>query len=174
MLTRVVSVVFALVVLTGCAGTSGGTDDSPPKGSNSDNSAEPAAEKEPKDETPTFGQAYTWEDGITVKISKPASFKPSEYSSFDEQPDYLKFGVKIVNKSGKTFDVNSFNASLQSGNEEMEQVFDSENGFNGPPATKLLDGRESKFVIGFGAKDVNDLVLQVTPDFEHEAVLYTS
>ncbi len=67
-----------------------------------------------------------------------------------------------------------FNATLQSSNVEAAQVFDSEQGISGPPATTLLPGRESAFQVVFGVMDPADLVLEVTPGFEYEPAIFTS
>lgn len=169
-----ITVAATALVLAGC-GTTGATNDSPPNGSNGDKAAASTKKSEkPKEENPTFGQSYTWEDGITVTISKPSDFKPGQYAAASKSPAYVKFSVRIVNKSGKNFDPVLFNATLQSGNEEAEQVFDSENKIGETPTTALLDGREAKFTIGFGVKDKSDLVLQVAPGFEYNSVIFTN
>lgn len=40
--------------------------------------------------------------------------------------------------------------------------------------TKLLDGREAKFKIGFAVSDPKDLVLEASPDFMSEPVIFTN
>lgn len=77
-----------------------------------------------------------------------------------------------MNATGAPWDPALFQASLQSANEEGSKIYDSE--LPEDPRTKLLNGREAKFTIAFGVKDPADLVLEVTPDFEHESVLYAS
>ena len=163
-------------VFTGC-GATGATNDSPPEGSNGDKSATKTEKSEaPKEDNPTFGQSYTWEDGITIKISKPETFEPSEYAMTKESAAYLKFGVRLINKTGKTFDPALVYATLQSGNEESEAIFDTEQGVGDSPSTKLLDGREAKWVIGFGVKDPKDLVLEISPDagIEYKGAIFTN
>ena len=63
---------------------------------------------------------------------------------------------------------------MQSGNSEADEIFDTEKGLNGTPSTKLLEGRESKFTAGVTVKNPDDLVLEVTPDFDHASVMYVS
>lgn len=67
-------------------------------------------------------------------------------------------------KCGETFDPVLFNATMESGNAEAPQVFDSEEQLMGPPQTKLLEGREARFPVGFTVKNPKDLVLEVSPD----------
>lgn len=136
---------------------------------------EPAPDPEPStdDMTVPFGQTMTWEDKLSVTVSKPIAFKPSEWAAGGENAKHhVKFTITIVNKTGKTFDPSLFTASLQSGNTEADEVFDE--GLEGAPMTKLLNGREAKFQIGFGVADPKDLVLEVSPSFEHDSALFTS
>lgn len=170
------------LTLAGCAGTSGEQDSEPPAGTNSseENEAEPAVDEEEPEAEPVdpgtlaFGDAFTYEDGLTVTVGKPSSFKPSEYAFTEEAPAYVAFEVTVVNKTGAPFDPGMISSSMQSGNTEAEEVFDSENGFSGSPDTKILDGRESKFKIGYGVSDPKDLVLELSPSWEHESIIYTS
>jgi hypothetical protein len=46
-----------------------------------------------------------------------------------------------------------FTVSLQSGDTEAEQAFDTAKGLEGGPTTKALDGRQAKFDVGFGGGD---------------------
>jgi Transposase and inactivated derivatives len=74
-------------------------------------------------------------------------FRPSEYAASSAAKAYVKFTVTIVNGTGKTFDPSMFSASAQSANLEADEVYDTAGGLNGSPDTKLLKGREAKFVI---------------------------
>ena len=143
-------------------------------------SAEAASEPSaaPKDDgTAKFGSTYKWKDGLSVTVSKPVNYKPSDSSSvsFGEQKakGYRLFTVTVVNKTGKPYDGTLFNVTMQSGNEEMDQVFDSAKKIDGPPSTKLLNGRESKFKIVFGVNNPKDMVMEVSPGFEYDSVIFT-
>lgn len=173
------AVAALVVVLAGCGGTSGEKSDANPQGSNADKPAaseETTQSPEPEAANPKFGQTYTWDDGMSVVISKPQSFTPSEYAGVEGATKYVKFGVRLVNKTGKPFDPALVYATLQSGNEEAEAVYDSENSIGESPSTKLLDGREAKWVIGFAVNDPADLVLEISPDagMEYEGAIYTN
>lgn len=175
------SLVAALVFLSGCSSTEGEASKDVPAASNGDKAseaAEPAAKvsEEPEVAQPKFGEAYNWEDGISITVSKPKSFKPSEYTAVDGAADHLKFEIRLVNSTGKPFDPALVYATLQSGNEEAEAVFDSENGVGDSPSTKLLDGREVKWTVGFGVKDPSDLVMEISPDagIEYAGAIFTN
>lgn len=138
---------------------------------------EPTEEVEPEGDTSegqaSFGDTWTWEDGLEITVSEPEAFKPGEYSAGGEGYDsHVKFDVTIENKSGEPFDASLVYLTMQSGTSEGEEVFDD--GLEGSPSTTLLDGRKVTFTSGFGVEDPSDLVLEVTPDFEYDAALFTN
>ena len=179
---KLLALPLAVLALTlgGCVtADSTGTTSEPASGSNrpaTSNSASP--EPEPSTSAspvnPKFGETYTWDDGLQVTISAPTPFTPSESAMTGEAAAYLAFQVTVVNGSAANYEAAQFYTTLQSANVEAEEVFDSEQGFEGSPMTPLLPGREATFKIGYGVQDPADLVMQVTPTFEHEAVIFTS
>jgi hypothetical protein len=55
---------------------------------------------------------------------------------------------------------------------EMSEVFDSDK-LGEIPSTPLLPGQSVSFSIAYGVLDEKDTVLNVTPDWDHESVLFT-
>lgn len=174
----------AAVLSTSCAGVSASPASAPPAGDNRPGIAETAPEP-PISETASaatppamddgleqLGSAYTWDDGLSVTVSTPAPYKPSEYAAGHEGFDtFIVLDVTVVNRTGRVWDPSMFMATVQSANQEGSQIFDSEN-LPAKPSTKLLDGREVTFKLAFGVADSSDLVVEVTPDFEHQSVLF--
>lgn len=137
--------------------------------------ASAAADK--KDSTAAkFGQAYSYDDGLSITVSAPTKFQPSEYAADDNKfKEYVKFEVRVVNKTGKTWDPGLFTSTVQSSNQEGDEVFDSERGLEGSPETKLLNGREVTFTVGYGVADPSDIVMEVSPDMlDHDSVMFQS
>lgn len=197
--TRVMLAAGLIVAVASCSSTSGGKADGPKEGSNApdkttapvdagspdDGEAPEETETDPVDEGPTttespesqnpvFSETYDWEDGISITVGVPESFTPGEYSAVDGAEDHLMFEVKIVNGTDANFDPSMFTSTLQSGNAEAESVYDSDAGIEGSPSTTLLAGREAVFKIGYGVSNPDDLVLEVSPDFEHDSAIFTS
>jgi hypothetical protein len=112
--------------------------------------------------TKKFGGTFSYLDGLSVRVTRPVAFQPSEFAMSTKSPHYVSFTITIVNKTGKTFDPASVSAALQSGDAECDEVFDSANGCNGSPSVKLLNGRQSTYKIGFGVPSTSDLVLDMT------------
>ncbi|AFV88597.1 MAG: hypothetical protein SOH99_03070 [Acidipropionibacterium acidipropionici] len=157
-------------------GESASQTDDAGHGSNSPSAASSAgAAAGSKGAVATFGGAFAYQDGLSVTVSAPKDYQPSEYSSDEGRFDtYVKFDVRVVNNTGKPWDPGMFNATVQSDNEEGEQIFDSEGGLDGAPSTKLLNGREVRFTVGYGVANPKDIVMEVNPDFVHTAVMFQS
>lgn len=177
----VAAVLTSVALLAGCATTGGpGTPVAGTNRPSSSGSSTSSTSSAPSDdssgsgsETVKFGSTYTWDDGLSVTVSKPVKFTPSE-TSMGGGKNNVKFTVVIVNKSGKTFDPAMFTTTAQSANAEAEEIFDSAKGLEGSPSTKVLNGREVKFSIGYSVTNAKDIVLEVSPSFEHESALFTS
>jgi hypothetical protein len=166
------ALLLALLCSACLASTGGNPDDNAPAGATRMPSSEPTVETPPASseatdsatperETLAFGKSYTWDDGVSVTVGRPTKFKPSAYAVVEKSKRYLKFTVTVVNKSNKPIDLGLTYISVQSGNEEAREVFDSMSGLRGPPDTKVLKGRESEFDAGFGVADPKDLLLEI-------------
>lgn len=166
------------VALVACAPStqSAGTTSAPPTGSNAPAESTPAETTTSEAAVnPKFGETYTWDDGLAVTVSTPAPYTLSD-SGYVGNPGaaQVAFDVKVVNTGTANYEVVGMYLSLQSGNVEAEQIFDTANGLGGAPSTPVLPGREAVFKVGFGVADPVDLVMQVTPGFDYEAVIFTS
>jgi hypothetical protein len=186
-----VALAAAVLVLAGCSSTAAAKDctaagvsctqaatagTNRPVDTQAAPTTDPAASPTSTAEAPAaFGETRTYSDGLTVTVSKGAAFTPSDSAAGTTGfKSFLKFTVTVVNGTGAVFDVSLFQASVQSANVEGSQVYDfgSTDGLSGAPSTKLLAGREAKFVIGFGVTNPADVVFQATPDFQHNAVMF--
>lgn len=123
-----------------------------------------------------FGEVLEYDDGLVVTVGAPQDYTPSDSAYVDGPAPaaFVAFDVTIVNGTGQDFEPIGFLLTLQSGSTEESQVFDSAQGLDGTPYTTLLPGREVSFRVGFGASVPDDLVLEVTPGFDYEPVVYTS
>jgi hypothetical protein len=136
----------------------------------------PTPSVRPGQETRAFGKSYTWDDGVTVTVGKPKSFRPSEFAAVEKGKRYVKFTVTVVNKSDKPVDLGLTYISVQSKNQEADEVFDSGSGLKGPPDTKVLKGRVSEFDVGFGVADPKDVVMEIAlhSDSVRPSLLYST
>lgn len=122
-----------------------------------------------------FGETWAWEDGLELTISAPESYQSSSSAAGGgNHAHQVKFTVTIVNNTGENFDPAMFYATVQSGNREGDQIFDSANGLEGSPNTTLLDGRETQFEMAFGVDDPEDIVMEVSLSWDHDSAIYTN
>ncbi len=137
---------------------------------------EPTEEPVPVAVNPTFGETYTYENGLAVTVSAPQPYTPSNSAAVGEPspPNFVVFDITVTNGTQTNYDPSSFSASMQSATTEEQQVYDSANGIGGSPTTTLLPGREIQFRMAFGATNPDDLVLEVTPGFEYGSAIFTS
>jgi hypothetical protein len=183
--TVVVSV-LALLALTGCSTEVRGsaspaevvappTDDATEDDGSGDDAADGSAGDAGSD-TAVFGDTLAYDDGLEITVSAPQPYTPSESAYVDGPAPaaYVAFDVTVVNGTGEDYEPVELFLTLQSGTSQEAQVFDTANGLDGTPYQTLLPGRSVAFRVGFGASDPADLVMEVTPGFDHEPVVYTS
>jgi len=162
-----------LIFALGACGESGSVSEESPKGSNAQNGDSKTAKEKPEP-MPKFGQTFTWDNGLSVTISKPKPYQPTELASFDKAPAYLAWDVTLVNKTGKTYDPSMFSTTAQSGDVEAGGIYD-EPKLRPTPSTPLLDGRQARFQMGYSVQNPRDVVMQVdSGDFELKPVIYTN
>lgn len=176
----VIAAVILSLALIGCAPETGEVGEAR-QGSNrpADDSAEvqePEVEEaeveEPEQSSElAFGETFTYENGLSVTVSAPEPFTPSDVSAGGENfSAHVRFNVTVVNGTDERYEPLMFSTSLQSANQEGDAVFD--NGLEGAPTTVLLPGREATFPVGYGVANPEDLVLEVSPGFEYESIVY--
>ena len=121
-----------------------------------------------------FGQSYEWEDDLSVTVSEPVFFVPGTYASVQPANGYLKFTVSITNNSVDVYEPNLFSATVQSGNEEGDPVFDIDNDLMVSPSTAILPGRQSTFDVGFSVDNPQDVVMEVSPGFDYDHAFFVT
>ncbi len=170
--------VAAIAVVTACSNTGGeSTPDAGGTGVNHpDATSEVTTSAEPA--TAKFGgEAFTFRNGLGgVAVSVPPAFTPSVSAAGLEPGDQaVVFTITIVNGSTENYDPPAlFSTSLQSGNREASEIFDTPNNVGGgSPSTAVLPGRESEFQVAYSVTNPTDLVMQVSPGFEYRDAIFT-
>lgn len=122
----------------------------------------------------SFGQAAKYDDGITVKVSAPSTFKPGPYAAGAEGAKHsIVVTITITNGTALPFDPSLAVETLTSGDVEASQIFDSEQ-LGDKPTTKVLPGRSVKYRAAFAVANPKDLTLGFAPSFEHEELIWTN
>lgn len=141
-----------LVAVAGCASTGGEVVPAKePKGDVTTDAPQP----EPTADTrPAFGDAWAFDDGLTVTIGEPEPFEPGEWAIYDEDAmAHLKFEVVVENSTGEDYDPNLIVITANSGGREAEPVFDAQNSLDGTPSTTVIDGSSVAYNVGFSVLD---------------------
>ncbi|OZD81446.1 hypothetical protein CH273_12070 [Rhodococcus sp. 05-339-2] len=171
-----ISALLLGAALIGCSGqTDGEATTTPGTGVNSpDVSQESQPSTAAESTNSTFGQAFTFKNNLAVSVDPPVPYAASASSTASGTGEVVAFTITIVNGSSENYDPGLFSVSLQSGNVEAEQIFDSANDIGGGPTTVVLPTREATFQVAFEVGDPSDLVMQVSPGFEYRDAIFTS
>lgn len=172
----------ALLLLSGCsvAATGGDSPKAPPAAEPSfapEPTQEPEPAPEPNDMILAFGEAMTWEDGVSLSVSQPAPFTAGEYAAgVVPGQAQIVFTIVITNGSPAALDPMAY-ASVSSGGAEASAIFDSGNpaGEIGMgPTTTILPGQTVQWLEAYSVADPNAITFQVSPSFEYEDAIFTN
>ncbi|MEU4447768.1 hypothetical protein AB0K14_12715 [Actinosynnema sp. NPDC050801] len=141
-------------------------------------SAAPAEQKpETAQAPPTWGQRYTWANGLAVEVSTPAPCTPSRYAAPSNIVRAAKVTVTVTNGTDKPFDAGllSFGGDAQFDGRKAETVFDSsgECGGGGAENATVLPGKaftyETAFAVG---AQPGELQITLRPDFGSDKAVF--
>lgn len=174
------------ITLTGCGSNSGTVtkgeetetvtvEQSAP----AEETVEEEVEAEPASTNPTFGDTYTWPDGLAITISAPQEITLSneyvgELYDLSVGP-VLAFDVTVHNGTDKDVEAMAINMQMTSGSKQAESVFASEDGIDIPTVT-ILPGKDLSWKVAYVVADPADLQLSVSDlnNFSNDKVHFTN
>ncbi|MFI1677083.1 hypothetical protein [Streptomyces sp. NPDC020607] len=180
--------VIAAVVATGIVVVNSGDDDKKPEKTTGAAASAPADdvvadEEEPVDEPEPesdpqsaagevsgLNDTVEYGNDVQLGLSKFTRGTSGSYGSPENTP-YLKFGVEVKNNGKSTVDTSMFTVSCSYGKagKSSESIFDSEQGLNGGPDTKLLAGRSITVTWACALpKAEKTIQIEVSPDMDME------
>lgn len=125
-------------------------------------------------QTATFGNSFTYKDGVTVGVVRPLPFFPSETAAgFTPGQKALVFHITVTNGGTGTYDPSTFQAVAQADGAQGESVFDSAKGIGGSPSALVLPGKSISWDEVFSFPSTNEVALQVTPGYEYQTNVFT-
>ena len=129
-----------------------------------------------KPTTATFGQTWTWNDGLAVTISQPTPFDPDQYAAGATQAANVLFTVTVTNNSQESVKTTLSMVNVNSGGVAGSKIIDIENNLGGfAPQTPLLPGQQVSWNVAFSVTDPSNITMQFDlNDFDHDAVVFTS
>lgn len=167
-----VLIVIALFAV-GCSTPAVSTPD--PEASAASTPAEEEPAPEPEDDgILAFGETVTFADGLSISVSTPAPFTPSETAAglIDGQQGIVLEFV-LTNNTEKPYEPMIFNTA-SSGGVEATMIADSEQGILFPPSTTVLPGQTVKWNEAYSVADPASITLEVSAGFEYDSAIYTN
>lgn len=129
---------------------------------------------------PQFGEVFTYENGVSISVSQPTPFTPSEWSSASANPEVTSwyfFKIVLTNNSGADIDPFVYE-TVASGGKEAPSVFDMGNTEFGAigeaPSTTIQNGQTVEWLVGYGLTDPASITFDVQPGFEYEKTTFTN
>ena len=171
------------MALSGCGGESDSSTPSTPasaptsKATEEETTEEETTEEETTEEETTeeeaaegeaaFGSPVKVSDNLTVTVTEPKDFEPSEYAFVEGDWDkFIKMNITAENTGDEPLEAFGMSFRATSGSKESEQIFDSEAGLDAPTAV-IQPGRSLEFSVGFGvlSGEPFDLTIEDMMDF---------
>lgn len=125
---------------------------------------------------PTWGQRYTWDDGLAIEVTSPAPCKPGKYAAPTGIKRAVKFTVMIINGSKEPI-----SAALLSGGDaqfagrKAEMVFDTDGPCRagGLESATVLPGKTYSYDVAY-AVDLapGEMQLSFEPHFGGDEAVY--
>ena len=162
-------------ILTGCAPKVVDPVDATPP---------PAAESVETDEPTTgsnqmihpFGETHDYGTGITIVVSEPKEFSPTNIAAGATKPHNIYWEVTITNNSDEPFEPTPF-PKVSSGGTTASMIADVDNPvgeLNAPPSAPILPGKSLTFLSAYSVTDLNDITYAVAPDFMYDEAIFTN
>lgn len=159
---------LASLLLAGCSTP---TDTTPPPAANS---KEPSPEAPQQDGTVAFGESYAYEDGVTLTVSAPEPFEPSEFASGTDLAHQVIFTYTVTNGSNETLDAGAY-ITASSGGVEAIPIYDTEQEVSFDPSTSILPEQSITWRRAWSVADLDNIVMQVTPlSFVYSDIIFTN
>ena len=154
-----------VLVLAGCASPG------PQVADPGEAAAETAAVSSPAEGAYAFGQEATWPDGVKVRVSKPAVFKPGEYAAISDKSvkDFVAVDITLTNGSSAAVEASNIVVRATSGDREAEAVFDGDRSTF--PSSRVMPGKSLKWRQAFG-KPGSDFLLTVDWGYSGQPVTF--
>lgn len=175
-----VALVTALA-LTGCGAQTLSNDSgaAKPAPSLAEPKAAPTPEPKPKadDSIVAFGEARTYENGVSISVSVPAPFTAGPYAAgvVAGQPQVV-FTLVLTNNSTEILDPMVY-SRVSAGGAEASVIFDSGNPvgeIGGGPMTAILPGQTVQWLEAYSVADPASITFQVSPSFEYVDAIFTN
>lgn len=129
----------------------------------------PAAVAEPETKTATWGERYTWPDGLAIEVSAPKPCKVGEYSMPQSVERAVKITIRVTNGTKEPFNtaVLSVGGDAQFAGKKAESVYDTGGDCGGGmDSATVLPGKTFEMSEAFAVgKAPGELQIVMQPNF---------
>ena len=156
------------LALTGCAVHTTSADPSAAVATSQPSSATPNYLK-------SFGDVITWKDGLSVSVSAPTPYTPSESAAgaVAGQPN-LQFTVLLTNNSKVVVKPIGYPNATSGGQSASSIVDFGANVGNTPADVNVLPGQSLQWIEAFSVIDPTDITFTYSPGFEYKDAIFTT
>lgn len=104
----------------------------------------------PKRTDVQFGSAYRFSEGVTVSVSSPRSFRPSD-AAYPHSERAVAFEIAVRNEGHQPYRLSGLSAIATVDGIQAKQVLDAVQGFSGnaDAGKDVLPGRDVRFTVAF-------------------------
>ncbi|TVT07170.1 hypothetical protein AMYBAR_001382 [Amycolatopsis bartoniae] len=140
----------ALVGLTAC----GAPAQTEPMARNEAGSPALQAAAAPTQQTLGFGGQYRFDDGVTISVSTPKSFRPSE-SAYPHSDRAAAFEIAVRNDGDQPYRLSALSVSATVAGGGAKQVVDPTQGYSGivDAGKDVPTGRDVRFTLAFAVPE---------------------
>ncbi len=121
----------------------------------------PGAAFEPFVGIQKFGQTYTFQSGLTVKVMPGKNYQPSETASVPTAKQYLQYDLTVVNGGRETLDPYLLTYGMSENGRQVESLVDSRQQIDVRPKGRIPPGSGFTLKVAFGVTGSKNLVVDV-------------
>ncbi len=120
-----------------------------------------------------FGATFSWDDGVSVTISKPRTYSPGPDVAFQDKTSTTFLIMDVVLKNGSTEprQASLLHVRAMTGTREAMQVMDRDSGVT-TSNEMIAPGAEYRGKIAFGVDAGQPFVLTAHFEFDRGGVIY--
>jgi hypothetical protein len=123
-----------------------------------------------------FGETVDYGDGVSISVSAPQPFTPTEYASGADQPVNVVYSITITNGSSENIDPLPY-SQVASGGTEGSQIFDFDNEAGDVttyPTTTILPGGSVTWLEAWSISDPENVTYQIAPSYDYGDAIFTN
>lgn len=123
-----------------------------------------------------FGEIFTYENNVSISVSAPAPFTPSQYAAKSDENAAFVFTIVLTNNSEAAIEPYTYE-SVSSGGAEAGTIFDMGNDIGNVgefPTTTVQPGQTVQWLVGYSLLDPAAITFDIQPGFEYEKTTFTN